>query len=185
MSEARADMSLTCQSARLMLTMRSDSDADRAALADHLNACPDCSAYKESQEALDQRLANTLVVEPPTWLTVSILEQLNPEPVMPWWARPRVNVAMQWSFYILLTGGLVLGLLIPVDSMATWTRMLLAAPQQLGVALDVLMTVVGRVPLDPIISALDDVSWVYQAAVLGLVFWWLSQGQARQPRPQV
>ena len=177
-------MTLTCQSARLMLTTRADSDADRVALAEHLNACSDCSAYHESQLALDQRLANTLVVEPPSWLTASILEQLNPEPAVPWWARPRVNLALQWSFYIVLTSGLVLGLLIPIDSVAFWTRMLLTAPQQLGVAVDVLMTVLGRVPLDPIISALDDVSWLYQAATLGLVFWWLNQGQARQPRPQ-
>jgi len=184
MSEAGADMALTCQSARQMLTTRADADTDRAALAEHLNACSDCSAYHDSQLALDRRLADTLVVEPPSWLTGSILEQLNPEPAMPWWARPRVNLALQWSFYMILTGGLVLGLLIPIDSVASWTRMLLTAPQQLGVALDVLMTVLGRVPLDPIISTLDDVSWLYQAAALGLVFWWVNQGQARQPRSQ-
>jgi hypothetical protein len=177
-------MRLTCQSARLAMTTRSEADADRAALAEHLNACSACSAYLESQQALDQRLANTLVIEPPSWLTASILEQLNPEPVMPWWARPTANLALQWSFYILLTGGLILALLVPIDSVAFWAGMLLTAPQQFGLAVDVLMTVLGRVPLDPIMSALEDATWLYQAAALGLVFWWLSQAQSRQSRPQ-
>jgi hypothetical protein len=183
MSDLTRAIMLTCESARLLMDARPDSDADQSILAEHLSGCASCSAYQDSQRALDRQLASTLVMEPPAWLTASIMEQLNPEPVAAWWAGPQVNLALQWSFYILLSGGLVLGLLLPIDSLTAWIQVLMALPMQLGVAFEVLTAVLGLVPLDPIVSALEDAAWLYESIALGLVFWWLRQGtSAREPR---
>jgi hypothetical protein len=177
-------LALTCESARPLLATRPDSDADQAALAQHLDACPGCAEYQASQQALDGRLAPMLVMDPPEWLTAAILREIDPQPGLSWWARPNVNLALQWSFYVLLTGGLVFGLLLPFDSLATWTRVLLAVPEQIGVAFEVLMSVIGLIPVDPILGALEDASWLYESAALALVFWWLSQERSRRPSSQ-
>jgi hypothetical protein len=153
-------------------------------LTEHLRSCPDCAEYQSSQRALDQQLVNVLLQEPPEWLTSSILERLSPGPSTSWWAHPRLSLVLQWSFYPLLAGGLAIGLFLPIESVATWPRLVLALPSQLGVALEVLMSVIGLIPLEPITSVLDESAWVYEAAALALVFWWLRQGSAPDRSPQ-
>ena len=71
-----------------------------------------------------------------------------------------------------------------MESVATWLQLALALPSQLGIALEVLVTVTGLIPLEPITSVLDDSAWIYEAAALALVFWWLRQGSAADRSPQ-
>src|SRR5687768_3466163 len=104
MTEHKLGTPLTCESARHLIAARPDTDADRLMLSEHVNGCAACSEYQELQRVLDHRLVNSLVMEPPAWLTASIMDRLNPVPMTPRWARPRINLPMQWSFYILLSG---------------------------------------------------------------------------------
>lgn len=178
MSELHHHDALSCETARSLLSTRPDAETDVSRLTLHLDECSACSVFREMQQSLDRQLSNAMVMEPPAWLTASILQQVNPEPAVSWWARPRINLALQWSFYVLVSGGLLLGLLLPFEGVVGWTQVVLAQPGQLGVAFDVLISVVGLIPLDPIVGVLDDASWVYEFAALALVFWWLRQGSS-------
>jgi hypothetical protein len=178
MSEQRSDTSLSCEDARQLLNARPDTDATVGELKTHLTDCSACADFQNLQHILDRQLTRALVMEPPAWLTASILDELSPVKAVPWWARPRISLALQWSFYVLLTGGLVLGLFLPMESVSVWMETILAIPSQLAVALEVLMAVVGLIPLDTFASLIDYSSWLYEAVALALVFWWLRQGNS-------
>jgi len=182
MSEQRGDAGLSCDDARQLLNARPDRDAAKSELETHLTECSACADFQNLQHILDRQIARALVMEPPAWLTASILDELSPVKAVPWWARPRISLALQWSFYLLLTGGLVLGLFLPMESVSIWMETILAIPSQLAVAFEVLMAVVGLVPLDTFTGLIDYSSWLYEALALALVFWWLRQGNSASER---
>jgi predicted anti-sigma-YlaC factor YlaD len=183
MSEQRCDARLSCEDARQLLNARPDLESAAAELETHLTECSACTDFQNLQHVLDRQLTRALVMEPPAWLTASILDELNPAKAVAWWAHPRISLVLQWSFYLLLTGGLVLGLFLPMESVSGWMETILAIPSQLAVAFEVLIAVVGLIPLDTFAGLVDYSAWLYEAVALALVFWWLRQGSsAREQR---
>ena len=178
MSEQRCDARLSCEDARQLLSARPDTGVAAGELETHVTECSACADFQNLERVLDRQLTRALVMEPPAWLTASILDELSPVEAVPWWARPRIGLALQWSFYVLLTGGLVFGLFLPIESVSVWMETILTIPSQLAVASEVLMAVVGLIPLDTFAGLIDYSAWLYEAVALALVFWWLREGSS-------
>lgn len=163
-----------CGDFRAMLVARPEHDDGRRALNQHLDACAECAKLFAAQRSFDAQLARVLVAEPPAWLTTSILEQVTAEPRLAWWAQPRVNLTLQWSFYAVLSVLLLAGFFMPTGGGITaWTAVVQSFVAQVAVALDVLIATWALLPLDSLITILDDSAWVWEAAALALVYLWL------------
>ncbi|MFN0072768.1 MAG: hypothetical protein ACKVVP_14890 [Chloroflexota bacterium] len=167
---------ISCIDALSLLRSRPDSGESRWDLEEHLSSCAACTEYCTAQAVLDRDLAHALVTEPPAWLSASILEQLTVEKPASWWTRPAWSLALQWSFYLALGSMLIQGFVAPLESLAGMPQSLLTWPAQIGVAFEVLTAVLGLVPIDSVTSVIDDTAWIYQAAALVLVCWWLRSG---------
>lgn len=163
----------SCDDAVGMILLQPERAEDRTRLNRHLELCSACQHVADGNGALDRQLRTALVQEPPAWLTAAVMARATaPERAGARWKDWAASV-IQWSLYLGIGAFALLLLSGPGEPWVSWQVLVSSFSQQMAVLTEVLVTTLQLIPVDDLLSSIDDTQWVYPAASLLAVVWWL------------